>query len=483
MGERRGECIELSFRKSPLNYFALAFVGLIILQVLPWPASWVNAVSPGTFRLYQNALGKVPDFITLSIYSYSFKIGLFKILAYIGAFLLIINWADSRERIMALVFPFVLIGSIEAIYGILMSLGRYRYIWWYQNIWYSPSVNGTYFNRNHLAGLLEIAIPMSFGLLVAMSSKRRGHYQGGSKLGGIRGFLLSLNIEDHDQAKKILMIFLIAIMTLALFLSGSRGGILSFAAAFTVMSILLFFRDRGRRYAIAGLAIVLIALGYGLYTGLNNTLERFESKKMSDDAQQRIRFATTSLGIMRDFPLLGTGWGTFEDAYRKYQDPKDDGLLIDHAHHDWVELGAEMGLIGLSLVIFSFLFCLIYFFFLWSKRKNSLSVGIGLGGIGAIIALALHSLTDFNMHIPANALLLSIAVAVTLSALNYQHHRRGEDRESEERIRAKTVARCHVVVGSALQGSMKKMTLYLPVWLRWPLTLSWWPDSSMQWCW
>jgi len=456
--KRRVRRIELSFRKSPLNYFALAFIGLIILQVLPWPASWVKAVSPGTFRMYQAAWGKVPDFMTLSICNFSSKIGLFKILAYIGAFLLIINWADSREKIMALVLPFVLIGSIEAIYGLLTYLGKYRYIWWFQNIWYGGSVNGTYFNRNHLAGLLEMAIPMSFGLLVAMGSKSREHNQGGGKLGGIRGFLLSLNIDDHDQARKILLIFLIAIMTLAIFLSGSRGGILSLAAAFMVMSTLLMSRSKTRRYAIAGLVIMLIALGYGLYTGLDATLKRFENSKMSDDAQTRIRFAETSLGIVRDYPLLGTGWGTFEDAYRKYQDPKDDGLTIDHAHHDWVQLAAETGLVGFGVGIFFLVFCLGYFFFLWMKRKNSLSIGIGLGGMGAIISLALHSLTDFNMHIPANALLLSMVVGITLRALTYHRHRRGEDRAAEEQLRKK-------------QQKQEKVTMYFPAWFRWPLAL------------
>ncbi|MEW5804093.1 MAG: O-antigen ligase family protein [bacterium] len=453
------ERIELSFRKSPLNFFALAFLGLLILQSLPLPATWVKTFSPETFGMYQSALGKVPDFVTLSICPYSFKIGLFKILAYMGAFWLIINWADNREKITALVFPFILIGSFEAIYGILMYLGKCDFILWYQNIWYGGFATGTYVNRNHLAGLLEITIPMSFGLLVAMAGKRKGYTQRSIAVGGIRGFLLNLNIEDHDQAKRILLMFLIAIMFLALLLSGSRGGILSLAVAFILMSVFLLFRSKVKRYALAGVAIVLIALGYGLLTGMSATLKRFE--KLSDDAQIRVRFATTSLGIVRDFPLMGTGWGTFEKAYPKYQDPKDDKWVIDHAHHDWVELAAEMGLVGLGLGIFFLFFCLGYFFFLWKKRKNSLSVGIGLGGMGAITSLALHSLTDFNMHIPANALLLSIAVGVTQAALTYHHQSRGEEDPASDGEHSR----------ERKNEEQKKLTFYLPVWLQWPLAL------------
>lgn len=451
---------ELAVRKSPLNYFILSFIGLIVIQCLPWPASWVKMVSPGTYGLYRQAWGKVPAFITLSIYPYGSKIGLFQVLAYAGAFFLIINWADTKERIKALAGSFVLIGSIEAIYGLLMYLGKYHRIFWYEKIWYRDSVTGTYINRNHLAGLLEMAIPIAFGLLVAISggggereNQRRG--KGGGP-GGIRGFLLSLNIDDHEQARKVLLIFLMSIMTLALMLSGSRGGILSLAAAFIVMSTLLFFRRRGRKYALAGLAIVLIALGYGLITGLNTTIKRFG--QINDDAQTRLRYASTSLDIVRDFPLLGTGWGTFGEAYRRYQGPKDSYLVIDHAHHDWVELGAEMGCIGLGMVILSLLFCLGHFLSLWKNRKNSVSLGIGLGGIGAILSLALHSFTDFNLHIPANALLFGMAAGITLSALTCNRHSRREEStapQDQQRIQRKS----------------DKMSLHLPGWLRWPLAV------------
>lgn len=448
---------ELSIRKSPLNYLVLSFIGLIIIQCLPWPAWWVKAVSPGTFGLYRQAWGKVPAFITLSIYPYGSRIGLFQILAYAGVFFLIVNWADTKERIKALAGSFVLIGSIEAIYGILMYLGKYHRIFWYEKIWYRDSVTGTYINRNHLAGLLEMAIPIAFGLLVAMSSGRGegDPRRRGGRPGGIRGFLLSLNIDDHEQARKTLLIFLMAIMTLALMLSGSRGGILSLAAAFIVMSTLLFFRGRRRKYSLAGLAIVLIALGYGLMTGLNTTIKRFE--KMNSDAQTRIRFARTSLNIVKDFPLLGTGWGTFGEAYRRYQGPEDNCLVIDHAHHDWVELGAETGFAGLGLVVFSLLFCLGYFLSLWKSRKNSVSFGIGLGGMGAIISLALHSLTDFNMHIPANALLFGMVVGITQSALTCQRHGRGKGLAPQEQQR--------------IQQNPERMTLHLPDWLCWPLAV------------
>jgi tetratricopeptide (TPR) repeat protein len=178
---------------------------------------------------------------------------------------------------------------------------------------------------------------------------------------------------------------------------------------------------------------------------------------LGHDAETRLRYAKTSLQVLRDFPLLGTGWGTFGEAYRRYQDRQDTFVVIDHAHHDWVELGAEMGVLGLGLIIVSFLFCLGYFIRLWRERKNSFSVGIGLGGMGAMVSLALHSFTDFNMHIPANALLLSLVIGITLASLRL-HHQRGRSRSLGRR--------------AWQQNKQDTWCIPFPAWLRWPATLA-----------
>ncbi|MGA1874484.1 MAG: O-antigen ligase family protein [bacterium] len=464
----------LTVINTPLLYFVLPFIGLMAIQLLPWPASWVKIISPNTVATYQQAWGEVPPFISLSLHRYGTRLGLFKVLAYAGVFFLVINWADTRERIRSIVTALIVIGSVEAIYGILAHIGGHNHIWWYKRIWYTETVTGTYVNRNHLAGLLELVIPIAFGLLVATSRKteEKESGQSGSRIGGLRGFILGLRVEDHVRAKKILLIFLTVVMALALFLSGSRGGILSLTAAFLFMSVILAFRRRFRRYAVTGLIIGALAVGYGIYTGLDTTISRFE--RLGNDAETRLRYAKTSLEILRDFPLLGTGWGTFGEVYRRYQDRKDTSFVIDHAHHDWIELGTEMGVLGLGLVIVTFLFCLGYFIRLWRERKNRFSVGIGLGGMVAMVSLALHSFTDFNIHIPANALLLSVVTGITLASLRLHHHSyRSSDRHSGHNVHGRNGGR-NEHGGQGRHGRRDRQDAWcipFPGWLQWPATL------------
>ncbi|MEW6378546.1 MAG: O-antigen ligase family protein [bacterium] len=436
----------------PFHSLGLLFIGLILLQLIPWPSSWVKVISPETFRVYNLALETVPAFISLSFYRYATRMGLYRVMAYLGVFFLIINWADAQEKIQGLVYAFVFVGIFEAIYGILRFSGGYSHIWWFENIRSVSWVTGTYINKNHLAGLLEITIPITFGFLIATAGRRiRARERSRSQIKGIRGFLLSLDLGNSILSQTTLIIFLIAMMVLGLILSGSRGGIISLAVSFLFMNSILFFRKRFRRYATVSLIICSIALIYGLRTGVERTVQNF--KNIAEDSEVRVRFAKTSLGLIKDFPLLGTGWGTFREAYRRYQDPEDETYDIDHAHHDWIELGAETGFLGLGLVTVSFLFCLGYFFSLWRKRKNSFSIGIGLGGMGAMVSLALHSFGDFNMHIPANALLLSMAMGIALASLIWQ-------RESSLRS------------GGRIRKMPQKVTVSFPGWLRWPLALA-----------
>jgi hypothetical protein len=481
---------------TPLHTLGIFFISLILLQLIPWPSLWVKAISPGTFRVYKQALGTVPDFISLSLYPYATRIGLFKVLAYLGVFFLIINWADSKAKIQGLVYAFAFVGIFEALYGILRFLRGYPHIWWFENIWAGGAPSGTYINRNHLAGLLEITIPMTFGLLIATVGRQaevRERADSQSireradsrikEIKGVRGFLLSLDLGNSTFAKTTLIVFLLAMMVLGLILSGSRGGIISLSVSFLFMNSMLFFRKRFRRYVAVSFIICLIALVYGLHTGIERIVQRFEN--ITEDSKVRIRFARTSMELKRDFPILGTGWGTFKEAYRRYQSPEDEMYELNHVHHDWIELGAEMGSLGLGLVIFVFLFCMGYFFSLWRKRKNSFSIGIGLGGMGAMVSLALHSFTDFNMHIPANALLLSMAMGIALASLIYQRKQRSSSMQSAQ-IRAQ-MGEGRGVEGErrgrgeeeisaqkrSQEGKMpERVAIHFPSWLRWPLALA-----------
>ena len=119
--------------------------------------------------------------------------------------------------------------------------------------------------------------------------------------------------------------------------------------------------------------------------------------------------------LIKDFPLTGAGLGTYKTVFQRYKQEDFDYRLsiYDHAHNDYLEIIAEVGIIGIIPLFFGILYFIIVILKKWAKTKNPFSKGISLGGVGAMAYISLHSLMDFNLHIPSNAMIFCIIMALT----------------------------------------------------------------------
>jgi O-antigen ligase len=110
-------------------------------------------------------------------------------------------------------------------------------------------------------------------------------------------------------------------------------------------------------------------------------------------------------------PLIGSGLGTFPVAFTAVQ-TTFLGKFVNHAHNDYLELASDLG-IPAALLFFGSVVLLLTNL---AKRAVSSEAGfekaVALGCLGSIAAILLHSLTDFNLYIPANALLFSLILGL-----------------------------------------------------------------------
>jgi O-antigen ligase len=134
--------------------------------------------------------------------------------------------------------------------------------------------------------------------------------------------------------------------------------------------------------------------------GIRPIIERFSWESVPREGRPVI-FKNT-LKLFKAYPLFGTGPGTFVYAYTKYEKFYVRGIT-DHAHNDYLELLAESGLLGGGCLILLAFAALGYLFWWWTKRSDYFVRGVGLGCMAGIAAILIHSLTDFNLRIPANA--------------------------------------------------------------------------------
>jgi putative inorganic carbon (hco3(-)) transporter len=283
----------------------------------------------------------------------------------------------------------VVIGVLEAALGLFQFLVSPGWIFGYVNTAYQ--VSGTLINRNHFAGLLEMLIPASFGLAY-ISAGRYG-----------------------DLARPYMFLLAGAFMGLALLFSVSRMGIFSFLVTVCFLAFVLQLRKSHRRMStvMAGAMLGMVAAG-ALWIGVDVIVGRY-SDLIGQDALVRegrlVLFRDTAL-MIRDNPL-GVGVGKYEDRFREYQTVRPE-LLFDHAHNDYLETAAEWG-VPAAIVFWVFVISLLFRAVRMFLRVDSPEQqGILLACIGAIFSILVHSLTDFNLQIPSNAMLFFIYAGVAM---------------------------------------------------------------------
>ncbi|MGH9328310.1 MAG: O-antigen ligase family protein [Terriglobia bacterium] len=398
--------------KLPLPIWPLLFALLIVFQIVPLPAALATRINPARWLPASvRAIAHTGSLSTLSIDPHATVLGLMKFLAYVGAFVLAAYVFDSRQRKSSVVRVLIFLGLFEAAYGIVQYTTGWQKIFTFNKIYYRNTASGTFINHNHFAGFIELTFPfvlaaMFYSFQIWTEGRRHGHARADPAT------VSSAGIQTFFYG------FLLLIAIVAVIFSRSRAGIL--ATIFTVVFISLLAQLKTRRKAwVLGISIfILAAVGYGLWIGLNPVLTRFEAFKGGVQYLQgegRLSFWESTLGIIHRSPLLGTGLGTFRFAFPHYQTSWVD-FTVTHAHSDYLELTSDTGLIGVLVLfvpIFALLVKMVRSFISDSRRYRR---SITLGCIGSTVALLIHSVADFNLHIPSNAFVFAVVLGIGYKA-------------------------------------------------------------------
>jgi O-antigen ligase len=150
--------------------------------------------------------------------------------------------------------------------------------------------------------------------------------------------------------------------------------------------------------------------GFLLYTGTEPLIKRFSTGEVSFGDRAVVWKGT--LSAFRDFPVFGTGLGTFEHVFKLYQ-PAGLQNIYEHAHNDYLELLLETGIAGV-LAAAAFIYVVLWETFRYSS--NGKTSYLRAGFICSLLTVAVHSLVDFNLHIPSNAILFFMILGLALAS-------------------------------------------------------------------
>jgi len=385
------------------------------IHVVPLPPSWVELLSPEAFRMHSLVadLGVRPDSMTLSIDPRASHVSLLKSLAYVGTFFLTLALLNRRSRILAAARVLVAWAILYSFYAVLMHLAGTPEELFGTLIVHSDSAHGTYPNRNHYAGFLEMMLALGIGLLIAGLSERR--FDSWKKF-------VRITIEWILSPKMILRLAL-CVLVIALTTTHSRMGNTAFFSALLIAGgigiALSRYATRNTVILLASLVAIDLLI-VGSWFGVERLAQRLEDTT-AQDVREREEPAKYTVAIIKDYPVFGSGPGSFYVAFTRYR-PETVVDLYDYTHNDYAQIASESGLLGFGLIGAFVVATLGAALFAQWRRRDPLMRGMSFACIMGVTSLLIHSWVDFNLQVPANATYFMMMLA--LGWISLHHDRR-----------------------------------------------------------
>ncbi len=419
----------LSSLKTGYLVLVAAVFMLPVSGLLALPMDMLLALPGRDFlqQVYQAAGLSLEQWRSVSLVPHATEGALWSLLPPIVVFMAVSSL--SRDQVMKAVYLMLGMAVFQSVLSLMQYGGGMGDMLYVPNEYGIKAAAGTYLNKDHLAGFLEMVFPVALALLAATVGQHRFDRLPGS---GWRRRVSFLHTLKGHQATLYAMTGVLVL--LALVFTRSRAGI-----ALAMIGLLLVLIAFGRRlggsnvYGTYGtlLAVIMVLTAE---IGLAPILDRFSQDPMED---MRWQIYESSLkGALDNFPL-GSGAGTYPDIYPSYQ-PAGLDAFVNHAHNDYLEWIFEGGVFSLILILAGLYLYVRGWKAVWLKGRwrtfRYVQVGAGIG----LLLILLHTLVDFNLHKPANAIWFAFLLGLFLRENTEEQELREKTRRHVRTRRMKT---------------------------------------------
>lgn len=301
----------------------------------------------------------------------------------------------GRQGILHLFWALALIGFAEAAYGLWQVVSGNEKVLWKAKEAHIGYVTGTFLNRNHFAGLLEMTLGIQVGLFLRTCHKR-------------------LTLQS------VFLTVLLTVTLIALVKSGSRSGMASLVLSFLIC--LPFLWRRASSAVLLFIYMFVICLAGGVVWGWETLSSRMsELPEQIHTLEGRILGWKAMLPMLQDHLWTGIGLGNFKWIFPAYQ-PAELIYGWDHVHNDYLEIALETGLPAFVLILF-FFGSLFRNIVTELSQKDMSSFALSFGALSGLAAIAIHGLTDFNFAIPSNLLIFILILGLTQRLLQFEREK------------------------------------------------------------
>ena len=380
-------------------------VAIGIVQVVPLPADAASRVAPVTAEARGAVASHVGDIAsnrgTLSIAPPETLDATLRLLAYVliglAAATAVSRPADLIPLSLAIVFSAVL----QAAYGITEYVTGNQHIFGYAKVYFLEEATGTFINRNHFAGFLAIALPFALGLFMAY----------GRRMPSARSWRERIVFATRsDRIKSLFLALFTLLITAGVLLSFSRGGLLVAVTAVLVLLVAGAVPLRQWRWTVA---VMLLAVVFVTAYSIRVPGERFaDLEDHLPTVSGRLPIWSTAARMVPAYWPTGSGLGTFGHTFRMFR-PAEVDFQSRHAHNDWLHSFTEGGFLTTAAMLSALVLALVVP--TRRSRSGSPTAMVRAATTAAIVAIALYSLLDFSLRIPAVAVLCATVVGMRVS--------------------------------------------------------------------
>jgi O-antigen ligase len=389
---------------NPLQWPVLGMIVLGLFQLLP-------------LRTHDAAGLPLSPVRSLSLDPYATRMVIVQVAGLLIYFAATTLFLDTPGRLKTIVRTITIFGFLLAVFGLTQSFtSDGSRVYWFRQLTQSTAF-GPFINRHHFAGFMELAVAIPLALL------------------------LSGALETY---KRPLYAFAAVVMAMSLVATNSRGGIISLGAEIFVLLVTASFgwgkkkqqrasRQRRVRAALlriglASAAVVVLIGGAVLISG-PEVFTRFLGSPIADDPTTgRSHFWSVTMDVIKAYPFLGSGLGSFGSIYTRY-DTRNGIYRLEQAHNDYLQTLSDAGLVG-AIIGIAFIVILFRRGIARRETHDRFRRAVNTGALAGCFAILMHSFFDFTLHTTANALLFLIlgAMATQDTRINTTYEARHRDR-------------------------------------------------------
>ncbi|HUP39154.1 MAG TPA: O-antigen ligase family protein [Vicinamibacterales bacterium] len=391
-----------------LDLTLIAILAACLVQIVPMPIQVLRAFDPRAITI-RTTLWLPPILTPSSVRWIPISIAPGDTLAACGIFLsaLLMFWTCRRVcaeggtgHIVRAIAVIGLIASVAAIMQRTQGIDMLYGVW--RPIDTGARPFGPFVNRNHMATWITMACPLVFGYLLARAPRRDAPHLLSQRV---------VNALTQLGTVRIWLVVAVCMMTLTVMLSASRSGLIGLVAACMISAVLL--RRRGnlvvRRWVFFQFVLLaLVVLWFANYDVLLRRVD--ETVTQAQEGRGRVAIWRDTIRLMEDFPIAGTGAGTYGTAINVYQ-TAEPGYAIGEAHNHYLQLTAEGGAwLLLPTALAAGLFLVVAGRSL--KQDVSANYLIRAGACAGMTGVLVQSIWETGLTLPANALLFAMLAAI-----------------------------------------------------------------------